>query len=322
MPMERGQYPHLFQLDLGTQTKLNLVDRLTDLTFDKYPPVFSKIFKVSDGDSTGMTDTSVTTFGLPLQADGEYGGVHYDDIAQGFPQFYIWVTFNLGYQVSHEMMRDEQWGLAEHRARSLGRSFIWLPEVMCARLFNEGFSTTTPGAVGNLGRRNIDAKALFATDHPNPGPTGGSQANRPAGGGADLAHSSLEAMYIRMAGLKTERGMPIRNLMKRLVVPYQLGPRADEIINSSFRTDAGVNRVRNVTPKFEVIEWHYLTNARAYFGLGDQDMTNLKFAYRERPTRSMWRDEETRAVHVATFTSFDYGYSAWQGIDGDPGLGG
>lgn len=321
MPMERGQYPELFQISLENQTKLSMMDKLTDMTFDEQVPEYTRVFRVTDGEGTGESDTAVGTFGLPQQSDGEYGGLHYDEIGRYFQQSYVYVTFNLGYQVSHEMMRDEKWGLAGHRARSLGRSFRWLPEVLCARIFNEGFSLATAGAIGNLGRRSPDGKALFATDHPNPGPGGGAQANRPAAGGADLAHASLEAMQIRMAGITTDRGMPIRNPMRRLYVPYQIHPRAKEILNSSFRTDT-LNRVKNVFEEIEIICSYYLTNPRAYFGLGDKSMTGLRVINREKPTRDMWTDKETRGVHVGCWSSFDLGFSFWQGTDGDPGLGG
>jgi hypothetical protein len=138
---------------------------------------------------------------------------------------------------------------------------------MCARLFNEGFSTTTVGSIGNLGRRNPDGKALFATDHPNFGPGGGTQSNRPASGGADLSHASIEAMQTRMNSVTNDRGMPVRNPMKRLYVHHSLHNRAREILMSSFRTDT-LNRVKNVFQDIEIIPSYYLTNTRAYFGLG------------------------------------------------------
>lgn len=321
MPMERGQYPELFQLDLDTQTALSMLDSLTDTTYDEHEPEYTQIYNVDTGDGTGRSDKGLGGIGLPQQADGEFGGLNYDDVGQWFQQSYVYVTFNKGYLVSHDIMEDDSWGMAQHRARMLGQVFRWLPEVMGARLFNEGFSAQTPGSIGNLGRRNPDGVALFSTAHPNPGPGGGVQSNRPASGGADLSHASLEAMQIRMGAWTNDRGMPIRNPMQRLYVPQQLRFRAEEILSSSFRTDT-LKRVKNVFKDIEIIVGYYLTNPRAWFGLGSKSQTQLNWIDREKPNRSMWIDKETRGVHVGCWTRFDFGYSMWLGISGDPGLGG
>lgn len=321
MPMDRGQYPELFQLGLETQTRLAMMDRLTDMTYDEHEPEYTQVYRVSNGTGTGESSTAVGTFGLPQEQDSEYGGLHYDEQGRWFQQSFVYVTFNLGFQVSYELMDDDNWGLADHRARSLGLSFRWLPEVMGARLFNEGFSATTPGSIGNLGRRNPDNVSLFSTAHPMPGPGGGVQANRPASGGADLSHASLEAAQISMGARSNDRGMPIRLPMKRLYVPQQLRFRAEEILASSFRTDT-LNRVKNVFRDIEIVVGYYLTNTRAWFGLADKRYTGFRFINRENPKRDMWRDKETRGVHVGCWYRFDYGYDTWFGSYGDPGLGG
>lgn len=324
MPMTRGMYSDLFQLSLTDQTQLSMLEKLTDWSFDEQPSEYTDIFNVMDMTGTGMSDQGLGGFGLPQQADGELGGLHYDKQGEWYQQSYVYVTFNLGYIVSHDIMADDKWDMAGSRAKRFGRSFRQLPEVYAARLFNEGFSATAPGTIGNLGRRNPDNVALFSTAHPNPAPGGGVQANRPAGGGADLSHASLEAMVIRMGSRTDDRGFPVNIPMSTLYVPWALYPRAMEITSSSFRTDT-LNRVKNVLPNvmmFDVKKSFYLSNTRAYFGIGPKGMTGLKFIWRERPTRNRWQDEETRAVHFGGWARFDYGYSIWFGLDGDPGLGG
>lgn len=324
MPALRQQFPELFQLDLNVQTQLALLDELTDMSFDEQPPEYADIFRVSDGSSTGESDTAVGGYGLPQEQDGELGGVHYDEHGRWFPQNYIFGEFNLGYIVSHQIQRDDKWGLAGNRAKYFGRSFRRLPEVLGARVFNEGFAATTQSGIMNQGRRSPDGQPLFSTSHPNPGPGGGTQANRPAGGGADIAHSSLEAMMIRMGNRTDDRGQPVNIPMKTVYVPWAIYPRAIEIVNSSFRTDT-LNRVKNVLKdvyEISIKPSHYLTNLRAYFGIGPKSMIGLRWIWRERFTRNMWKDNETRAIHVAGWVAFDFGWSHYFGIDGDPGLGG
>jgi hypothetical protein len=324
MPAIRAQFPELFQLGLATQTQLALLDELTDMSFDEQAPEYTDIYRVSDGDGTGESDTAVGGFGLPQEADGELDGLHYDIQGRWFQQSYIFGTYNLGYIVSHDIQADDKWNLAGARAKWFGRSFRRLPEVLAARVFNEGFSTTTQSGIMNAGRRMPDAVALFSTTHPNPGPSGGTQANRPAAGGADLAAASLEAMIIRMGNRTDDRGMPVNIPMKTLYVPWALYPRALEIVNSSFRTDT-LNRVKNVIQdvvQLTIKPSHYLSNVRAFFGIGPKGDTGLRFIWRERFTRNMWKDNETRAIHVGGWVRFDFGWSHFYGLDGDPGLGG
>jgi hypothetical protein len=324
MPAIRSEFPELFQLDLTTQTQLALLDELTDMSFDEQPGEYQDIFNVMDQDGTGHSDTAVGGFGLPQESDGEYGGLHYDTQGRWFQQTYIFGTYNLGYIVSHDIQADDKWNLAGQRAKWFGRSFRRLPEVLGARVFNEGFSATTQSGIMNAGRRTPDGATLFSLTHPNPGPGGGTQANRPASGGADLSHASLEAMMIRMGNRTDDRGMPVNIPMKTLYVPWALYPRALEITGSTFRTDT-LNRVKNVLSNvmnIDVKPSHYLTNTRAYFGLGDKNNIGLKWIWRERFTRNMWKDNETRAIHVGGWVRFDFGYSHYFGLDGDPGLGG
>jgi hypothetical protein len=324
MPAIRGDFPELFQLSTTQQTALSLLDRLTDMSFDEQPPEYQDIYRVSDGTSTGESDTAVGGYGLPQEVSNELAGLSYDEQGKWYPQNYIFTTFNLGYIISHDLQADDKWNLAGSRAKYFGRSFRRLPEVLAARLFNEGFQTNVQTSIANLGNISPDGVALFSSVHPNPGPGGGTQANRNPSGGADLAHASLEAMIIRMGSVTDDRGMPVNIPLKTLYVPWALYPRALEIVNSSFRTDT-LNRVKNVLQNvmaFDVKPSHYLSNLRAYFGIGPREMTGLRFIWRERFTRNMWKDNATRSIHVGGWVRLDFGYSFWQGADGDPGLGG
>jgi hypothetical protein len=321
MPMLRTQYPELFQLDTVTQTRLALLETLSDWSYDEFPVEFNKIMRESDGEGTGETDKAMGGFGLPVEVDGELGGVHYDVQGQWFQQTYIFGRFTLGFIVSKEMQDDDQWGLAGQRSKRFGRSWRRLPEVLTARVLSEGFTAQTQSGIMNAGRRTPDGKALFATDHPNPAPGGGTQSNTNASGGVALSHQSLEAMMIRMASITDDRGTPVNIPMKKLVVPKALYPRALEITKSEFRTDT-LNRVSNVLTSvypLEVIQNHFLTSTTAYFGLAGGDDSNLRWIWRQRPTRRMWKDPATEAMHVAGTSRFDFGFSTFFGADGDPG---
>lgn len=321
MPITRTQFSPLFQLSLTEITRLATLDRLTDMSYDEFPPEYTRVMNVETIERESKSDFAVGGFGLPRQADGELGGTHYDTQGEWFPQHYVPIPYNLGYVISHQMRIDDKWGLAGQRTQWLARSFRRLPEVLTARMFAEGFSATTPGTAGNLGRRSPDGVPLFSASHPNPGPGGGTQSNTNASGGVDLSHASVEAMMIRMASRTDDRGMPVNLGMKTLMTSKALYPRALEILSSSFRTDA-VFRVKNVLPNVMAVQPfqnHFLTSPSAYFGIAEPSMTGLKWIWRERPTRYMWTDPATRAIHYSIWCIFDYGWSHYFGVDGDPG---
>jgi hypothetical protein len=190
-------------------------------------------------------------------------------------------------------------------------------------MFNEGFAATTQSGIMNAGRRTPDGVPLFSLLHPNPGPGGGVQSNTNASGGIALSHQGLEAMMIRMASRTDDRGIPINVPMRKLIVPKELYPRALEVVTSSFRTDT-LNRVKNVLTdvyQIEVIQNHNLTNAAAFFGLASPEETGLRWIWRKRPTRRMWKDPNTEAMHIAGSARFDFGWSHSFGVDGDDGVG-
>src|SRR5271168_2328871 len=315
--MIREQYNLLYQTSTTINTELANLDELTDMSFQEQPPEYEDIYRVSDGDGSAENDYAIGGFGLPQQQDSELSGLTYDVQGRWFPQTYVFVDFNLGYIVSHNLVADDKWNIAGNRAKWFGRSFRRLPEVLGARLFNLGFTSNTPGPFGNLGLISPDGVPLFSTAHPNPGPGGGVQSNTNASGGAALSHASVQAMMIRMALRTDDRGMPVNIPMRTLLVPPQLWPTSLEILNSAFRTDT-LNRVKNVLPNVMAVEPKqnfYLSSPTAYFGIGPKSDIGLRFIWRERFTRRIWDDNETRAVHVGGWVRLDYGYSHYFGTD-------
>lgn len=323
MPILQTQFPQLFQLSTETATRLAMLNKLTDMSYDEFATEFEQLVRVSSLDVESESDFAVGGFGLPQLADGELGALNYDEQGRWFPQTYVPQTFNLGFVISHNMQANDKWGLANQRGKWLARSFRRLPEVYVARMFSEGFAATTQVGQGNLGRRSPDGRPLFDTAHPMPGGGGLTQSNTNADGGADLTHASVQAMAIRMASRTDDRGMPVHLDMKKLVVPKALYHRALEINKSSFRTDTDkrVMNVLNMAMPFEPVQNHYLVDPSAYFGVADLSRTGLRFLWRERPNRNMWTDPATRAIHVGIWCQFDFGWSHFFGVDGDPGNG-
>lgn len=319
MPITMSQYQQLFQLDRDVQTKLANLDELTDMSYDEWPSEYDKVMRVTDSDRESEQDFAVGGFPLPQESAGEFGALNYAVQNKWFPQTYVFATYSLGFLISHNMKINDKWNLGGMRAKWLGRSFRRLPEVLTARMFNEGFSATTPTGVGNGGRRSPDGRPLFDTAHPYPG--GGTYSNTFPSGGAALNHANLQAMMIRMAQRTDDQGMPVHLDMKTLLVPVGLYPTALEVLNSSFRTDT-LNRVKNVLPNVMSIQPvmnHYLVDQDAWFGIAEPSQTGLRFIWREKPNRNMWEDPRTRGISYGIWCELDYGWSHPMGSEGSPG---
>jgi phage major head subunit gpT-like protein len=308
----RDQLQELFQIDPSAMTALPLLERLTDMQYDLWETQYQNIFDVSDGTGTGQQDFAVGDFPMFRLNDSELGNVSLAEQGKWFPKTYIYSEYNLGYVVSHNTIADDKWNLAGQRAKAFGRSAKVTPEVIAISVFNNGFTAAFTGP---------DGKVLFATDHPNPGPAGGTQSNRPTSG-TDLSHASLEAGVIATNSVTNDQGFPINIPMKNLLVPGALEFRAKEITSGPWRSDTA-NRVQYVLPSsIEPQVNRYLTAARAWFLTADNRMTGLRFIWRERFNRKQWMTDSNRSYNVGGWMRLATGWSFWFGTYGNPGLGG
>jgi hypothetical protein len=89
--------------------------------YKKYPEQYSQVFNVQDSSRSIEQDTGVTGFGLmPLVPESE--PLTYDQALQGFDKTYRHIDYALGYRVSHQMVRDDKFGLIRKMALELGKS--------------------------------------------------------------------------------------------------------------------------------------------------------------------------------------------------------
>lgn len=323
MPIAMTQFPQLFQVSSDTPTRLATLKRLGDLSYDTWPVEYEDFMRTTDIDQESESDFEVGGFGLPVQVTVQGGGLNLDTQGNWPPQTYVPQPFNLGFDIDYRLQMNDKWGLAGQRSKWLARSFRRLPEVLAARMLNEGFATPTQEALGVMGRRTPDGVSLFNSAHPMP--FGGlTQSNTNDDGGADLTHASVQAIQINMATRTDDRGGPIRLDMKLLITPPQLYHRGLEINKSSFRTDAD-RRIMNILSTampFEVRQNHYLTDPSAYFAFAEKERTGLRFLWRERPNLHIWTDPNTRAIVYGIWCQLDFGWSWWYGSFGDPGAAG
>lgn len=298
--------------DLYLEDQLPALEALTNKEFKMFPSQYTEVFRVMDSSRSIEQDTGVGQFGL-FEQTIETGGVDYDSLNPSFPKTYVHLTFSKGYELSHELVADDKFGLADANARALGRSARITPEVLAASHFNSGFSGSFLGP---------DGVALFSTAHPKE--SGGTQANRPTAG-VDLNVQSLEVALTTMRQLTDDRGKLLQLPPQKLIVPPQLEFRAAEILGGTMRSDTANNTINAFRQRSDFssfnqwMVWDYLTAARAWFVTADKSQLGLKFWWRERFNTLSKMEFETRSAKTAGWMRFVSGWSWWQGNYGSPG---
>lgn len=297
-------------------TALPALKALTNKEFQMFPTQYTDFFNVKDSTGSIEQDTGVGQFGLFVSRTEGQNTV-YDQLAASFPKTYVHLTYSLGYELSHELVADDKFGLATANASALGRSARITPEILAASHFNNGFITSGVGF--NAGP---DGVALFSTAHPKE--AGGTQANRPVAG-VDLSVSSLEAGLTAMRQLTDDRGKLLILPPQKLIVPPALEFRAAEILAGTMRSDTANNTINAFRQRSDMGSfkewkvWDYLTNARAWFLQAATSQIGLRFLWRERFNQISKMEFENRSAKTAGWMRNSSGWSWWQGNYGSPG---
>lgn len=309
MPVQiRVEFPDLY---FGSQ--MPALNKLTNKQYDKFPTQYTRYFNVESSSRSIEQSTGVGDIGLLVQV-AENGKVQYDTLQPSFPKTYSHLDFNRGYALSHQLQRDDKFGLADAHAKGLGRSGAITPEILAASHFLNGFSASYPGP---------DGVALFSTAHPKE--SGGTQSNRPASG-VDLSIFALEQAIIAMRGLTSDKGKLLMLPPNELVVPAALMFRAKEILGGTMRSDTAnntINAFRDISDmgsfqKFSV--WDYVNaSPRAWYLSAEKSQTGLMYYWREKPMLLTHFEFESRAAKSAMWMACSSGWSFWQGLYGSPG---
>ena len=124
------------------------VNKWYGLAYDEYPPQWKEIFDSSMSDKNFEEDVNVYGLGLaPVKQ--EAGNVAYDEMAQGWTQRYINVTYALGFIISQEAVEDNLYmALAEKKSKALAFSMRQTKENVGAAVLNRAFNANFTFADG------------------------------------------------------------------------------------------------------------------------------------------------------------------------------
>lgn len=280
------------------------------MKYDEFPKECTDLFDMFSSDKAYEEEVQSTGFGYaPVKAQGS--PIVYDTHQQGYTKRYTHVAYGLGYVVTFEELRDNLYKeVSMSRSESLAFSMAQTQELVAANVYNRAFSNSYLGG---------DGKELLATDHPL---TGGGTFSNELDTPADLSEASLEDMVIQLHSSTNDRGLQIKILPKKLIVPRSLIFDAQRILKSALQNDTANNAVNalkamNAIPDGFVMN-HYLTDQSAWF-IRTTAPHGMKFFTRDELIFDKDNDFNTKNALASAYMRFSVGWTDPRGLFGSEG---
>lgn len=279
-------------------------------TYDEHNEEFTDLFDVQTSDKAYEEDVEITGFGLmPVKEPSR--GTTYDTETQGTVSRYTHVAYSLGYMVTFEELRDNQYKqVSERRAQALAFSGRQTIENTCAMIYNRAFTA---------GYTFGDGKTMIATDHPT---LSGNQSNQLAVD-ADLTEASIEDLGIQIMDSVNARGMKISILPRSLLVPTALSYEAYRIVNSVLQNDTANNAINVIKAMGMFPEGvkvnHYFTSTTAWF-IRTNVPRGMQFFWRDEPMFDKDNDFDTKNAKAAMYMRFSAGMTDFRGVYASDGV--
>lgn len=255
-------------------------------------------------------------FGLaPVKSEG--APVSFDSARQGFTNRFNHVVYALGFIITREIYEDDQYDIVgKMKAESLAFSMRQTKEIVAANVYNRAFSTSYTGGDGS----SLIASAGGGGSASHPNVYGGSFTNGPQTA-SDLSEAALEQAYIDIAGFTNDRGLLIKVLPKKLIIPRQLMFEAKRILGSDGRVGTNNNdlnalKTMGIIP--EVVVNHFLTDTDAWFLKTDAKDGMIMFE-RRADEFDMDEDWDTENAKYKATARYSVGWADPRGLYGSPG---
>jgi hypothetical protein len=220
----------ILRADERKQLQLGL-NAVVGLAYTEYPDLWPDIFTESPSEKAYEEDVMMAGTG-PGQTKPEGSAIEYDDMFETFVSRYQHATIVKAVAITEEAVEDNLYlTMGSQIARSMGRSMKYSKELNRTNILNYGFASTNPGG---------DGVPLFSTAHPLGG--GGVLSNMLATS-AQLSEAALEQISIQIAEWTDERSIPVRAMIKKLVIPTELQFVAARLLMTPYQPDTGDNNI-------------------------------------------------------------------------------
>jgi len=284
---------------------------LSEVMFEwlkEHPEEYSQFCKVQTSDRPYEQDQILGGLGL-ARAKPEGTPIAYDDPIQGGSKRYTHDTFALAFQVTEEMIDDDQYGKIRQIPQELIKAMRQRVEQKGAEPLNLGFTTML----------TADGVSLFNTAHPLLDPSKGAITTATYGNrlnpDATLGVTALQNILLLYENIPSETGMRMRCTPTDLWFPPDLQFLAQKILGSQFDPDTGNNAINTVQGRLKPHVLHWLTSTTAWF-VSSSECNYVKFFWRKRPVIDSTDDFETKSAKHSLHARFTSGATDWRGWAG------
>lgn len=272
------------------------INALFMMEYDKHSPEYTQVFETLSSERAWEEDQAMPGFGLaPAKSEGQ--GVSYDQFQTAWKAYYRMVTYGLAFSITEEAVDDNLYGsLLTKGASALAFSMNETKETVGASILNNGFSSSYVGG---------DGKPFLATDHPK---TGGGSFSNILATPADLSETALEDLQTQIGAATTDRGLNIRLLGKKLIVPNGLQWTAQRILGSPGRVGTGDNDINVHKGEMPIVTMHRLTDDDAWF-IKTNCPDGMKHFSRKKLRTKMEGEFETGNVRYKAIERYAFGWT-------------
>src|SRR5260221_7479 len=296
----------ILRSDQRKQLQLGL-NAVVGLAYNEYPDLWPDIFVESPSEKAYEEDVMMTgTAAADVKPEGS--AIDYDDMYETFVARYQHSTIVKAVAITEEAVEDNLYlTMGSQIARAMARSMKFTKELRRGNILNFAFASTNPGG---------DGVSLLNPNHPLGG--GGVLSNMLATS-AQLSEAAMEQLSIQIAEWLDERGIPVRAMIKKLVIPTELQFIAARLLMTPYQPDTGDNNINAIFKLGTIRDGFsvnpYLTSPTAWFLI--TDVPDGLRAFQRRPLKKgLEGDFETGNLRYKLTERYSEGWTNPRGVAG------
>lgn len=274
-------------------------------TFKQLPTFFPEFLNVDN--SNQRVEIENTTAGRPeWSSQTEAAQYSFGDYAQGTEVTYTAAEFAEAFDVSLQMLEDNQWKPIMSSAKELARGGYSKAETDATAILNNAFTSGT----------GADSSYLCVSNHNliGSGSTGDNALT------TVLGSTGLEEAYVLADTLVQESNIYVPGNFTTLVVPPALRKTAEELVRSDLSPHNSNNAI-NVHRGYinKIVVTPYLSSSTAWFLVDPSSERKGQFFWRIKPQFLSKEDQYSLNHLFIGRERYSTGHTNWQGIIGSTG---
>lgn len=244
----------------------------------------------------------------PFEQYKKQGQIGQVDFNKGYSTRFTHEEYPADFVVERKFVDDDSAGIVNMRAQRIGAAFNQLQEQQAADIFNNAFDATNYAGP--------DSQSLCDGAHPaSPSDTGTTFNNA---GTSALTKSAVAATRISMMAYTDDAGNKMGVMPDTLIVPPALEDTALEIVGSMRDPDSANNTINPQAGRFQVVPWHFLTDATNWFMVDSVGMRLSLFWFNRVPFMLETDKMTMNQVQIVypMYARWSLGYTDWRWIYG------